>query len=92
MGGEERYIHFVSTAMGQGAEAALPILALYMQQVYKDSSLPYSQSTKFSLPKDFNPCRDELSGGYWGGGGGSRGGDTGVDVTQQAETMEGVFD
>ena len=91
VGGEERYIHFVSTAMGQGAEAALPILGLFLQRIYRDGSLPYTQSTKFKFPKDFNPCADELGhvGGYVGrrssGGGG---GNTGPSE----EVMEGAFD
>ena len=88
VGGEERYIHFVSTAMGQGAEAALPIYALYMQQVYKDASLPYQQSTKFPIPKDFNPCEGEL-GNYWGSSSGGGGGDTGEG---DVNIVEGVFD
>ena len=91
VGGEERYIHFVSTAMGQGAEAALPILGLFLQRIYRDGSLPYTQSTKFKFPKDFNPCADELGhvGGYVGrrsssGGGGNTG--------PSEEVMEGAFD
>jgi penicillin-binding protein 1A len=90
VGGEERFIHFVSTAMGQGAEAALPILGLFMKSVYADSQLPYNQSTKFVFPKDFRECGDELgpigySGGHRGGGGGGGGG--GHD-----DVVEGIFD
>ena len=87
VGGEERYIHFVSTAMGQGAEAALPIYALYMQQVYRDSALPYQQSTKFPIPKDFNPCEGELGHGWGSGGGGDEGGEEG-----DPSAVEGIFD
>ncbi len=90
VGGEERYIHFVSTAMGQGAEAALPILGLFMKSVYADSQLPYNQSTKFVFPKDFRECGDELGpisyGGRRGGGGGGGGGGSHDDV------VEGIFD
>ena len=94
VGGEERYIHFVSTAMGQGAEAALPILARYMQQVYKDSELPYSQSTKFQFPKGFNACEDELGhiGSYGGGGRRSSGGGGGGGGGAGEAIMEGAFD
>ena len=74
--------------MGQGAEAALPIYALYMQQVYKDASLPYQQSTKFPIPKDFNPCEGEL-GNYWGSSSVGGGGDTGEG---DVNIVEGVFD
>lgn len=60
VGGEERYIHFNTMAFGQGARAALPIYGLYMQKVYGDSKLPYSQSVKFNFPADFDPCAGEL--------------------------------
>ena len=91
VGGEERYIHFVSTAMGQGAEAALPIYALFWKKVYGDSSLPYSQDTKFKIPSGFNACADDFGGwsGYRGGGGGGGGEEGGG---QQEEIMEGAFD
>ena len=35
---------------------ALPIFAYYMQKVYADSQLGYSQSEQFDLPEDFDPC------------------------------------
>lgn len=62
VGGDERYIHFNSMALGQGARAALPLYGLYMQKVYGDKSLHYSQDVKFEFPEDFNPCGDEYSG------------------------------
>ena len=98
VGGEERYIHFNSMAMGQGAEAALPILGYYMKWLYDDKQLPYKQSTKFEFPKDFNACGDELSGYYGGGGGGwhgggGGGGDTGDGGGGNDEAAtEGLFD
>lgn len=49
-GAEDRAISFRSTAQGQGANAALPIFALYMQRVYADKELSYSQGD-FELPK-----------------------------------------
>ncbi len=100
VGGEERYIHFNSTAMGQGAEAALPILGYYMKWIYDDKNLPYKQSTKFEFPSGFNACADEFSGYYGGGGGGSRrggggggndAGDGGGGGGNDAAT-EGLFD
>ncbi|MBD5309922.1 MAG: penicillin-binding protein [Bacteroides sp.] len=60
VGGEERYIHFNTMALGQGARAALPVYGYYMQKVYADKKLPYSQSTKFEFPSDFNPCEGEV--------------------------------
>ena len=56
VGGEDRSIHFDSMSEGQGAAMALPIYGLYMNKVYADESLPYSQDEKFDIPKDFNPC------------------------------------
>lgn len=49
VGGEERDIHFLSTAMGQGAALALPVWALYMKKVYEDESLGYSQDETFTI-------------------------------------------
>ncbi|MBR1881848.1 MAG: transglycosylase domain-containing protein [Muribaculaceae bacterium] len=85
VGGEERYIHFVSTAMGQGAEAALPILGLFMKSIYADPQLPYTQATKFVFPSDFRECGDEL--GWYGGGSGDGG-----EEYEGEEAVEGVFD
>ena len=41
VGGENRSIHFDRTELGQGANMALPIWALYMQKVYADKTLGY---------------------------------------------------
>jgi penicillin-binding protein 1A len=49
VGGEERDIHFLSTAMGQSAATALPVWALYMKKVYEDESLGYSQDETFTI-------------------------------------------
>lgn len=66
VGGDERDIHFASMAIGQGASAALPIAAYFLQKVYADSRLLYSPTENFSVPGDFNPCSsfdDELEDG-----------------------------
>ena len=60
VGGEDRSIHFDSMAEGQGASMALPIWALYMQKVYADADLGYTQDEQFEVPASFNPnsgCR-----------------------------------
>lgn len=49
-GAENRAISFSSTALGQGAHAALPVYALFLQKVYADKSLQYTQGD-FELPK-----------------------------------------
>ena len=60
VGGEERYIHFNTMALGQGARAALPVYGYYMKKVYSDKSLPYSQDAKFEFPSNFNPCGSDI--------------------------------
>ncbi|MBQ8047168.1 MAG: transglycosylase domain-containing protein [Prevotella sp.] len=59
VGGEDRDIHFASMAVGQGASAALPIWATFMNKVYADRSLGYSPAASFDIPEDFNPCGKE---------------------------------
>lgn len=43
VGAEDRSVHFRSTSLGQGANMALPIWALYMKRVYADSTLKISK-------------------------------------------------
>lgn len=59
VGGDDRDIHFTSMSDGQGASMALPIWALYMQKVYADETLGYSQDEKFNIPEDFDPCAQQ---------------------------------
>lgn len=42
VGAEDRSVHFRSITLGQGANMALPIWAIYMQKVYSDPSLGIS--------------------------------------------------
>lgn len=81
MGGEERYIRNA----GAGGTVSAPIYGLYMQQVYKDRSLPYSTSAKFKFPDGYSACGDELH--YYGGGGGGDG-----DAGGNGEAFDGVFE
>ena len=55
VGGEDRSIHFDRMSDGQGANTALPIWALYMQKVLKDSTLGYDEQEQFDIPEYFNP-------------------------------------
>ncbi len=59
VGGEERKIHFNSTALGQGSNSALPITALFLQKVYANSALGYSPDEKFQFPKGYKACDNE---------------------------------
>ncbi len=60
VGGEERDIHFDRMSDGQGASMALPIWGLYMNKVYADESLPYTQADTFDIPHNFDPCANKL--------------------------------
>ncbi|MBQ6800937.1 MAG: penicillin-binding protein, partial [Bacteroidaceae bacterium] len=57
VGGEDRDIHFDGMYYGQGASMALPIWGLYMNKVYADKSLGYSQEETFRIPEDYDPCK-----------------------------------
>jgi len=50
-GCEDRAIHFRSTNLGEGANSALPIFALYMKRVYADKTLGIKQNIDFAQPK-----------------------------------------
>lgn len=68
VGGDERDIHFASMALGQGANAALPVAAYFLKKVYKDTSLGYDPNEEFDIPANFDPCvsvydEDEESAG-----------------------------
>ena len=43
VGGEDRSVHFRTITLGQGANMALPIWALFIQKVYADKTLNISQ-------------------------------------------------
>ena len=58
VGGEDRSIHFDRMSEGQGASMALPIYGLYMQKVYADKTLGYSQEEDFDIPEQYqDPCK-----------------------------------
>lgn len=59
VGGEDRAIHFDNLAEGQGASMALPIYALYMQRVYRDTTLGYSEEEQFDIPEWFERIKCE---------------------------------
>jgi len=58
VGCEDRIVHFRTLELGQGARTAMPIWALYMQKVWKDSTLHVSQGG-FEAPKE--PLTVELN-------------------------------
>ncbi|WP_345954980.1 transglycosylase domain-containing protein [Mucilaginibacter sp. PAMB04168] len=50
-GCEDRAIHFRSTNLGEGANSALPVFALYMKKIYANPSLGIKQNIDFAQPK-----------------------------------------
>lgn len=50
-GGEFRSIHFEGLTAGQGAAMALPIYGYFMNKVYSDPTLGFSQRTLFEAPE-----------------------------------------
>jgi len=50
VGAEDRSVHFRSIALGQGANMALPIWAIYMKKVYADSLTGIEQWRDFEKP------------------------------------------
>ena len=62
VGGEDRDIHFDNIRLGQGANMALPVWALYMTDVYNDNSISVTLEDRFEAPANFNinlKCPDE---------------------------------
>ncbi|MBN2175765.1 MAG: transglycosylase domain-containing protein [Bacteroidales bacterium] len=57
VGCEDRAAHFRSLSLGQGANMALPVWALYMQKIYADSTLNVSME---DFEKPLNPIGVEI--------------------------------
>jgi penicillin-binding protein 1A len=50
-GCEDRAVHFRSERLGEGANTALPIFALYMKKVYANTALGIKKNVDFDPPK-----------------------------------------
>ncbi|MNL31157.1 hypothetical protein D3C87_1529310 [compost metagenome] len=74
---EDRSISFANMQDGQGAAAAMPVFALYMQKVYADKNLKYTKGD-FELPEG-GLTRVVDCSKYWGGGGSSGADSTGSE-------------
>ncbi len=58
VGADDRRMHFRNLQLGQGARTALPIFALFMDQVYKDANFSNLQHARFSpMPE---PWKQEI--------------------------------
>jgi penicillin-binding protein 1A len=62
VGGEDPAVHFDRITEGQGASVSLPIMALFLNKVYGDARLGYSQSEAFNIPPRYmDPCHTSAS-------------------------------
>jgi penicillin-binding protein 1A len=61
VGAEDRYVHFNSTALGQGANMALPIWGLWMKKVIADGSLGISSNDAFPDAVNQSFCDSSVS-------------------------------
>lgn len=57
VGGDDRSIHFKTSALGQGARTAMPIWEKFMLKVYADKELGY---TKGPFPRPIRPLSVEI--------------------------------
>lgn len=71
VGNDDRFLRFNSTALGQGAAAALPIWGYFFKRLYADEKLGYSRDTKFIEPEGFNFCSGNNADFYNSAGGGT---------------------
>jgi penicillin-binding protein 1A len=62
VGGEEPTIHFDRMSEGQAASTALPIFGLFMQKLYADTRLGYSESDQF-IKLQGDPCAGSIGAG-----------------------------
>jgi len=53
-GWEDQAIHFETIGEGQGANMALPIMAIFLRKVYDDSQFGIMESDEFERPAGFN--------------------------------------
>jgi penicillin-binding protein 1A len=79
VGGDERTIRFDRMSEGQGATMALPVVGKFLQKVYANPGLGYSQDIPFATVKDVNPCA----------GGGSA---NDSDATTQSGGIDDMFE
>lgn len=59
VGCDDRFLRFQSTALGQGAAAALPIWGYFMKRVYADKSIGVRPDAHFASPEHFDDCEVE---------------------------------
>jgi len=53
-GWEDQGIHFETLGEGQGANMALPVMAIFLRKVYNDPKFSALESEEFEIPENFN--------------------------------------
>jgi penicillin-binding protein 1A len=53
-GWEDQAIHFETLAEGQGANMALPIMAIFLRKVYNDPQFGIMETDEFERPANFH--------------------------------------
>jgi penicillin-binding protein 1A len=53
-GWEDQAIHFETLSEGQGANMALPVMAIFLRKVYNDPQFGIMETDEFERPSDFN--------------------------------------
>ena len=53
-GWEDQAIHFETLSEGQGANMALPIMAIFLKKVYADPQFGIMEADEFERPSNFN--------------------------------------
>ncbi len=53
-GWEDQSIHFETLREGQGAEMALPVMAIFLKKVYSDPQFGIMEADEFEVPPNFN--------------------------------------
>lgn len=61
VGGDERTIRFDRMSEGQGATMALPVVGKFLQKLYANPKLGYSQEAQFPTVPNVYPCGDPNS-------------------------------
>ncbi len=54
VGAEDRQVHFQSVSLGQGANMALPIWAIFYKKLLSDKSLGFNSKDEFKVPLAYN--------------------------------------
>lgn len=85
VGNDDRFLRFSSTALGQGAAAALPIWGLFFKKLYANEGVGYKDGDKFVEPVGFNYCSSNARDYYNSAGGGTSYYDQEYEIIEKVE-------